>query len=943
MAKNTIVMWGSGRNSEDTKRKLRIYDDYRKTPSKRDRLYSDTVIFEQPFDDKPINMPVPVYPDVGSRSSWTFESRFGYENLSAKKKRDNYKSVYGDDLDTLFDYEPYVDLAILPTNKRPHSFVQCIDFFYPMSGKNSYIPTQSPLVSTWPNAYDNEYRKYPKYSPHLQSQSQGNFLNTNPKVDAYVLKDSTMPVDLGEIAMMYFWFNIYKLLLCPAKFQYESLPAPESIFDTDINQRRSVYPELIASGQRGANAALRNLNNLQKTFAVISKVANKVASDESLTDFDIERDLKKLQSEAENIFTKGITKIATAFSNDAGIDLLDANTIVDFFTSGSISPKALKSLSSSGLDTLAVNINRSLSDIASQKNIDIGKLSKDDRIYLNAFARFGSNFKDAKLSDLSPNLGENSNAKKDSLSNNKHFLEILKNPNSYNRLSSNAKQIVAELKSNQTTNVVSVKDAFQNLKNARPNGLISFAVITGSKMAFNAYISHRTKEINNLAREIRTWASTTVARLDPRFAEEEIEFVIDNQFSLGNGVKSGGGLTGNKNWKLKPTCGIVLGRQFERYCIEAYANLKNVLEAARAWYNGKFTMEGFNLNDKLGTLIVESGDANSATWITNRGYCKPFDLFASNEFNNVPRKSTKIVFNDLQSFSPFTQAFGWEPTFLSKNTSDSNGKKELNPTRNTYDVGVFGSPVNKGKVFGTYKYGAWIAPGQIYKYTTVTSHDDGRRNSGSKSNWITHTLQNNRGNYHEAGKTSKGRHQKTVNSQRKLNSAVPYAYGGFTDLNFDVATGVPIFNAQWVAATSVIFCYAEALKNLADMGYGWAAKLYREKPKMAQMDDSTLKAMQGIFNLSSSKGFKALAPMFTGKKPPMFIPPTTHNVWSRMNRLRTKTASDDENTPFVFKPKKVEDKPLTDEQDVNKLAIQLGVSTISVGMLAILALKLRKM
>ena len=46
---------------------------------------------------------------------------------------------------------------------------------------------------------------------------------------------------------------------------------------------------------------------------------------------------------------------------------------------------------------------------------------------------------------------------------------------------------------------------------------------------------------------------------------------------------------------------------------------------------------------------------------------------------------------------------------------------------------------------------------------------------------------------------------------------------------------------------------------------------------------------------------------------------------------------------YLFLKKKSKDKPLTNEQDVNKLAIQLGVSTISVGMLAILTLKLRKM
>ena len=963
MAKNTIVMWGSGRNSEDTQRKLSIYDDYRKNTHKGHRLYTDTVTFEQPLDGTPINMPVPVHPNVGR--SWGWETRNGKQNLSAAIKRQGYKNVYGNDLDTLFDYEPYVDLSTLPTSKRPYSFVQCVDFFYPMSGKNSYLPTQSPLVSTWPNAYDNTFTKHPI----------GIIYTHNPPTDGFVLDKSTMPVDLGEITMMYFWFNIYKLILCPSAYKNYILPNDPFQIDKDNDNKRSVFPELVRSARATQQAALSSLQQLKTVFKVASSVAQSIASSD-LTQADISRKLESLMEDTDELFEKGLTKIAKLFSDDAGIDLVDSNTIINFFTSGSISPKVLKTLSSEGLDTLNVNVNRMLIEEASGLGISFDNdLKKTDRQYLKALSKFGSDVSSLKLSDVASATSGNG-----SLTAERTFLEILKDPSKQRNLSPQAKRIAKKIKADQLPNTPSVKKAFQHLKNARPNGLITVAVLTGASLAFNAYVSHKEKEINKLAKAIRNFASTSVARLDPRFAEDTVEFVIDNDFSLGNGVKGGAG------WKVKPTCGVVLGAFFKRYCTEAYKEMKPIIHEARTYYNVRETMKGFNLKSRLNPRYYLHGgrDNNIIKWKGGRGFCRPFDLFSTQK---APTRSTKTVLEDLQSFSPFTQAFGWEPTFLSTRTSDADGKKELNPGRTNYDVGVFGSPVNKGKVFGTSKYGAWVAPGQHYKYTFVTSHKRNKRSTGGTAHWKTKTIQTDKGNYHLAGKTKKGGHQKTVNSQRKLNSAVPYGYGGFTDLNFDVATGVPIFNAQWVAATSVIFCHAEALKNLADMGYGWATKLYRgktaevvrtddttlktikfvnkwgsksgqnksnlsktiqagKKPaEMVRTDDTTFKAMQSVFgskfgqNLSYlSKGIQA------GKKPKTFIvstiPFTSHLL---KNRGGTKTASDDASTPIVPEPKKAKDKPLTNEQDVNKLAIQLGVSTISVGMLAILALKLRKM
>ena len=115
---------------------------------------------------------------------------------------------------------------------------------------------------------------------------------------------------------------------------------------------------------------------------------------------------------------------------------------------------------------------------------------------------------------------------------------------------------------------------------------------------------------------------------------------------------------------------------------------------------------------------------------------------------------------------------------------------------------------------------------------------------------VTHKLQNLRADNRYSGKTKSGRHNKTVNSQRKLNSATPYGYAGFTDLTFDVAMGVPIFNAQWAAAVSVVFCNKQALSTLNTLGYLWAKPLVTERRRNEQAADLTLRSVKELMSVT---------------------------------------------------------------------------------------------
>ena len=64
----------------------------------------------------------------------------------------------------------------------------------------------------------------------------------------------------------------------------------------------------------------------------------------------------------------------------------------------------------------------------------------------------------------------------------------------------------------------------------------------------------------------------------------------------------------------------------------------------------------------------------------------------------------------------------------------------------------------------------------------------------------------------------------TKNSQRRLSDEVPFGHYGSTSIGFDVAYGIPIFNAQWSALVSVLSVYPKAVDKMKSSGYQWAKK-----------------------------------------------------------------------------------------------------------------------
>ena len=110
--------------------------------------------------------------------------------------------------------ESFVNLLKLPLHKRPKTIRECIQFFYPMSGPIPPDKELSPFIST----------SIAAYAP----------------IDADPKKPNNIPLQLGDVSMMYGWYLVYRLLLCPNEFESEI---------TDILQQTSLanklYPSLL--------------------------------------------------------------------------------------------------------------------------------------------------------------------------------------------------------------------------------------------------------------------------------------------------------------------------------------------------------------------------------------------------------------------------------------------------------------------------------------------------------------------------------------------------------------------------------------------------------------------------------------------------------------------------------------------------------------------------
>jgi len=292
--RSTIKMWGQHLYSDDTRRKLQKYHSLRKSNLKN-RIYDTTTLFDRPLSNR--NW-------VSERKNYSDERQFAWDGLAShKEKHKKYREVYGNALDTKYDTIPYIDVVGLNRNKRPSTFAEALDFFYPMSGVSSHISGHSPLTTTDPQEYDFEHHYGLRSAGHtFVKDYKGSNKNT-----------TQMPVDLGEVTMMYLWFTIYKLLLSPKMRETLYIVSPDQ-FLVDLSstsEKRSVLePEVLRRFERSLISYVNSLKVAGKVADIGASVAKGYANDEfddldSFADFVQTKNLlEPLQEYAQGQFSK---------------------------------------------------------------------------------------------------------------------------------------------------------------------------------------------------------------------------------------------------------------------------------------------------------------------------------------------------------------------------------------------------------------------------------------------------------------------------------------------------------------------------------------------------------------------------------------------------------------------------------------------------------------
>lgn len=782
---NTIKMWGSHLNSPETQNKLRYYRLVkRKAPTK----FKDSIIA---FDFR-LDKPLP-------KGAKIDHAPFIQENVSAKLKRAHYQKVL--DPKTLsepFETEPYTDILLLPKGQRPSTLGACIDFFYPLSGPTSYIPTQSALTSTHPGAYTQEYNYLNVAQKQALTKELIKFHNRQN------VSKNDMPVDLGDVTMMYTWFIMYRLLLCPNSFtKHIILPEPSKLFgvNTEDKDGRLLFEKELRAKARNVGKLRTALGGFKKGVSVATNLAKGVASGK-IKDFNSFILALRSDPSVKKFIQAGTGHFSKQLSRTFGISPTTANSVSSWVVQRAVTPETYSKLPN---DTKSMMLTFAETTLNEQiKKLGVGQLSNSEL---------------GKLRMLIVN-GDMSKVDFDSLS-------------------SKAKEIALDyVEEKKEVYLGNFKKAFEQLKDltsregARSNGIGASLVIDSVGSIIKYQLDREVRLAQEGLDKSVQYFTTLTQYLNPNLSEPEVSFALDT--FKNKGLKTEGRWDvnfGDQSWDSmkKPYCTPLNGGLVAEYVTNLYEIFKPLIEKMKVE-----TLMGNspNVRDilKESSTILRSKGINvnrmRSTWP-----CWTFDIFVKN-YNAI--RSTQYVFRDITHFSPFTQAYGFEPAFLRRSKLQNYELKELNRDwgANT-DLVISGSPYENGWTYASSYKGGYFTPGMPQLISRLnTASDEPSRNVG-RAAWETSKLEKLKWSEFGSGIDRKGNHNKTINSQRRITDEATNGYFGFTDIGFDAAYKdangpIPIMNAQWPALLSVLYCYPEALETMS-VGYTWAQDLKRRR------------------------------------------------------------------------------------------------------------------
>lgn len=852
MARSTIKMWGSHLKSADTRRKLQKYDQLRNDPRLRNTIHDRTIAFgPPPAMSEGFTVP-------NKRSSNDRRLVKSDRTWSQQRKVNHYREVFGGELESKYDYIPYVDILTLPSKDRPHNFAQCIDFFYPASGVTSHISSTYPFTTTFPQAYEYKHESGGgDYKHH-----RGANVTTNK-----------MPVDLGEITMTYIWFIMYKLLL--AENVSQLLPEPEHFLKQSDDPYYENMSLLSEKAQRQVQQAAANLTHKIGLASQMVDAAGGLATSYANGAFDNVDSFADGVKKIEYILDKdgNYLEEISAFIKGEVADLIEtmglksnlAKPIAGFIVGSAMNPKVYQKLN----DVDKQNLHVIARDRLIAEFDDYTSILNDEDAKKILAAYITKDYTQTAVS--SPQA--------------KTFLNKLKNTpdRHFSELYTKA---MKQLKARNN--------------GVRENGVLATIGISLATKAVTTTIESMANRAAKRASGYNDWFKTNKFAVNPAFTEEGFELAFDD-FTTDGRMASG------DHWfaTAKMYCSPRNGMQEAEFAKALYTIFRPIASYLRAELNPLSIKSLLGNKNKLFEILSRNGIGyNKSTgkitpmqfqgWFTSYNSCQTYKIFLENALT-----STRIVFQDIESFSPFTQAYGLEPLFLEGNASNrfarnarlaiigdpkAAGKEYTSPAspsgafivpgQRTYGAGSRNANVFRGKTTGilNLRKDRFACPPGSYYLPSYGGRCHHFRNTGSnEQGWTTPEVENYYGNQNGVILVGAARNR---NSQRRLSDEVPFGYYGSTSLGFDVAYGIPIFNAQWPALVSVLSVYPEAIEEMDAAGYPWAKRIYpaykHNNPKMLQVDEKTMKALQSL-RLQDGQAAYRIAQMMGANKYLPFI------------------------------------------------------------------------
>lgn len=704
--------------------------------------------------------------------------------------------------------KPFLEMLNLPVSKRPSNIRECINFFYPLSGTMPPVTSASPFVSTSTVAY---------HIPDANPNSPGN-----------------LPLQFGEVSMMYGWYLVWRMILCPetyadniANLLASTNVSPEFPF-TKLPGDLILDPKLSKSVTREAREDIEFLANVSTALRFVEEFA-KAAANSGVGMPDSLEDVKAVSAEmlginsdnfaSELIHKYGVAYVASTLSQYVKIPYTHLNDIASVVVNGAITPSKWESIKR-----------------------DRSSLDDDTRAAAETTHEIAREYVKERLMRAYPSLS--SNAAHESVSLVEDFiLTGIPSSSLQNRMSAisgaNESQLTAtdkalralyaEKSAELRASADRLVDDFTKYGDARPNPEpISLAVvgISAAGSLVQGGLDYLKARAADPAIKTAQYLTDNVYRLDENLQSGDASFDLTRH--IRQGVWSNGDWV---NSKLRPDCRIQQGGQVLDYWTHVWSRASQIirrmrqeradlgrsasgatdletiraLEAAGTRYRytdlfrkgeGGVGYPPYGRNERIDDKFVAKSRKSTYRREESKvagGYtrCQSLGILAKHT-----DASMRLVLDHLDIFSPFTHAYGFCPTVQLL----PNGDMKVNGVAPRRYLGGHNLVYRDSEG----RYRAAAAPGRLYPKGRIDLNNA----------------------YGPHGVECWAR-KAPLPSRRLLRGA----HGQRCNLSFDVGLDphIPVMDAQFAGLMATLLSHPEALRTCDAMGLPWAKPLLQKR------------------------------------------------------------------------------------------------------------------